>query len=180
MRVVAVTGMPGSGKGLATEVADKLGVRVVSMGDLVRAETEARGLPPEPASYGEVASDVREKEGLHAWATRTLASLDLPIEGTLLIDGVRNLEEVAVFRTAFGDAFVLVAVVASPSTRYDRMLKRQRAEDADDPARLRERDLREIGYGLGGAIAMADVTIDNEGDADATRARLRQLLSSEA
>lgn len=180
MRVVATTGMPGSGKGLAEEVARELDIEVVSMGDLVRAETERQGLPDAPESYGKVAGEIREAEGDDAWAHRTVEHIREAEATQLLIDGIRNLEEVEVFREAFGDAFILVAILAAPDTRYERMQARGRGEDSADVDVLRQRDLRELGYGLGEAIAMADIYVTNEGDPADTRSLLRGILGAGA
>lgn len=180
MRVVATTGMPGAGKGLAVEVADELGIEVIRMGDLVREETEDRGLPKEPASYGRVASELRDKEGKDAWAKRTVERIRETDAETILIDGVRNLEELAEFRRALGDDLLTVAILASPSTRYERLAKRGRAEDSEDREVLLERDLRELAYGLGDVIAMSEVYIENEGDPDEARATLRAVLGAGA
>jgi dephospho-CoA kinase len=179
MRVVATTGMPGSGKSLAVDVAREIGFEVVSMGDLVREETRERGLPPEPESFGKVASKVRDNEGPGAWAKPTaerVASLDA--EG-VLVDGLRNLEELEILREELGQHVPVVAVLASPETRYRRMMQRGRAEDAEDEANLHERDLRELGYGLGDVIAMADIYVDNEGGPAETKATLRAVLGAE-
>lgn len=180
MRVVATTGMPGSGKGLAEEVAEELEIEVVSMGDLVRAETERQGLPEAPESYGKVASEVREAEGDDAWAHRTVDHIRQADASQLVIDGVRNLDEIEVFRDAFDDSFTLVAILAAPDTRYERMQARGRGEDSTDVAVLRERDRRELGYGLGDAIAMADIYVVNEGDPEETRSMLRGILGAGA
>lgn len=180
MRVVATTGMPGSGKSLAIEVAEELGFAVVSMGDIVREETRKRGLPADTESFGKVASEVREEEGEGAWAWPTaerVASLDA--EG-VLVDGMRNLEELEILRDELDEDVLVVAVLASPETRYERMKERGRAEDAEDEETLHERDLRELGYGLGDIIAMADIYVDNEGDAAGTKATLRAVLGAKA
>lgn len=178
MRIVATTGMPGSGKGLAIEVAEELEIPVISMGDLVRQEARDRGLPDEPESYGKVATEVREMEGTAAWARRTVEAVLEQEPSRLLIDGVRNLEEVQVLRDAFGEDLCLVAVLAGPETRYERMKARGRGEDSTDEAVLRERDLRELGYGLGDALAMADIYVDNEGDPDEARTTLGAILGA--
>ncbi|MDX1610888.1 MAG: AAA family ATPase [Candidatus Thermoplasmatota archaeon] len=180
MRVVATTGMPGSGKSLAMDVAREVGIPVISMGDLVRQEAEAQGLPDEPASYGKVAGELREREGKGAWANRTLEHLGDPEGGALLIDGVRNLDEVDIFREAFGPDFCLLAILASPATRYARMAERGRGEDSEEEAVLRERDRRELGYGLGAAIAMADIYVENEADPEEAKSTLRAVLAASA
>lgn len=178
MRVVATTGMPGSGKGLGVEVAKDLGIPVVRMGDLVREETQQRGLEPGPSAFGEVASSVREDEGEGAWARRTVQRLEDEREGMVLVDGVRSLEEVDVFRDELGEELFIVAILASPETRYARMRERGRAEDADTDGGFRERDLRELAYGLGDVVAMADAYIVNEQTREEARSTLRAILGA--
>jgi dephospho-CoA kinase len=178
MRVVATTGMPGSGKSLAVDVAEELGYRVVRMGDLVREEAKDRGLEPKAESFGQVASEVREKEGPGAWAKRTAQRVREVNGENVLVDGLRNLAELDVFREAFGDDVLVVAVLASPDTRHDRLQDRGRAEDSEDVQTLRERDRRELGYGLGNAIAMADAYVTNEGSPEEAREALRDVLAT--
>lgn len=180
MHVIATTGMPGSGKSLAVEVAEELSIPVLQMGDLVRGETADRDLEPSPEAFGEVASQMREEEGADVWAQRTLERLEGIDAEPVLIDGVRNLEELTTFRKALGDDLLLVAILASPETRYERLAERGRAEDTDDRDTLLDRDLRELGYGLGDVIAMADVYIENEGDPDEARATLRAVFGASA
>lgn len=180
MRVIATTGMPGSGKSLAVEVAEELSIPVLQMGDLVREETADRGLEPSPASFGEVASGMREEEGADVWAQRTIERLEGIDAEPVLVDGVRNLEELTAFRQELGDDLLLVAILASPDTRYERLAERGRAEDSADRDTLLDRDLRELGYGLGDVIAMADVYIENEGDPDEARATLRAVFGASA
>jgi dephospho-CoA kinase len=180
MRVVATTGMPGSGKSLAIEVAEELGFAMVSMGDLVREETRERGLPADPESFGKVASEKREQQGPGAWAKPTADRVrELDAEG-VLIDGLRNLEELEILREELETDVLVVALLASPATRYERLKKRDRAEDADNEDELHARDLRELGYGLGDVVAMADIYVDNERDPAETKATLRGVLGAEA
>jgi hypothetical protein len=58
------------------------------------------------------------------------------------------------------------------------MRGRARGEDAKDAKVQRERDIRELGYGLGGAIAMADIFVDNEGDPEEVRQTLKAILGA--
>ena len=43
MRIIGVSGLPGSGKSLVSEVATERGAIIVSMGDIIRKEAEKRG-----------------------------------------------------------------------------------------------------------------------------------------
>jgi dephospho-CoA kinase len=70
----------------------------------------------------------------------------------------------------------VVAVHASPKTRYERMLKRRRTDDAGSIEAFRARDLRELGWGLGDVIATADVMLVNESSLEALREAARVPL----
>jgi len=58
-RVLAVCGMPGSGKGEFAQVFMDAGIPVRSMGDMVREEVARRELEVVPEVFGQVASDLR-------------------------------------------------------------------------------------------------------------------------
>ena len=45
MQVFGISGMPGSGKSVVSEVASEKGAIIVSMGDIVREEAKKRGEP---------------------------------------------------------------------------------------------------------------------------------------
>ena len=48
VRVVAIAGMPGSGKGEVAAVLAARGIPILSMGDMVREEVRRRGLAEAP------------------------------------------------------------------------------------------------------------------------------------
>ena len=53
-RVLVLTGLPGSGKSVASEIAEKMGIPVFTMGDVIRTETAKRGLEPNGDNIGAV------------------------------------------------------------------------------------------------------------------------------
>ena len=65
MKVIGVTGMPGSGKSVVSRVAEKLGMKVVKMGDVIREEAQQRNEDP-----GIVAVQLRKEYGKHVVASR--------------------------------------------------------------------------------------------------------------
>jgi len=79
----------------------------------------------------------------------------------VVVDGARSLEEAEAFREAFD--VILIAVHASPKTRFERILRRGRSDDILTWNEFVKRDRRELGFGLGSAIALADHMIINEG-----------------
>jgi dephospho-CoA kinase len=104
--------------------------------------------------------ELRENEGPDAVAKRCLADIKKG-KTPAVVEGVRNPEELDYFK---GSAdIVLIAVHASPATRFNRLMKRGRPDDPKDLATFRERDLRELKVGLGSVIAQADKMFLNEG-----------------
>jgi dephospho-CoA kinase len=81
-----------------------------------------------------------------------------------------------IFRRAFGGDLSVVAVHASPKTRYERMLRRRRTDDARSIDAFRARDLRELSWGLGDVIATSDVMLVNEGTLEEFRREARTAL----
>ena len=173
VRVVCVTGMPGCGKEEVLAVAKDLGFSIVRMGDVVREEARRRGLPITDAAVGGMAHAEREAHGFGIWAERTLPR----IHGErVIVDGLRGRAELDVFRKAFGEALVVLAVHASPKTRHERMLRRKRTDDAVTIEAVRARDLRELSWGLGDVIATADIMVVNESSLDEFRRQARVAL----
>lgn len=162
MRVMGTVGLPGSGKGEAAAVARYAGVPVVTMGDVIREACRDRGLDP-AEHHGEVARALREENGPAAIAERSLPTIETELEGsdTVLVDGLRSEIELDRFRDAFGDAFALVSVEAPFETRADRLLDRARDDTDLDREALRQREERELGFGMGEVMDRADVVIEN-------------------
>jgi len=175
MKVIAFTGMPGSGKSEAVKVAIEMGIPVVRMGDCVWEEVKRRGLEINDENVGRIANEMREKYGKDIWAKRTFEKID-PSWDTVVIDGIRNIEEVEFFREKLGKDFTLVAIHASPETRYRRLMERRREDDSTTLEKIKERDERELRWGIGVVIAMADVIIVNEGSLDEFREEVENTL----
>ncbi len=173
MKVICVTGMPAAGKEEFQKVAAEEGYRIVRMGDVVREEARRRGLPITDAAVGGMAHEERQTYGSAVWAVRTIPHVRAD---RVCIDGLRSPAELAAFRKAFGHGLVVFAVVASPETRWKRVERRHRADDATTWEEFLRRDARERGWGLQEVIAAADVTIVNEGTLDAFYADVRRAL----
>ncbi len=173
--VVGLVGMPGSGKSVVVETAQQKGYDVVVMGDLVREETLKRGLELNPANIGVVMLDLRKKGGAGVIAEKCVPAIRVQKSGRVIVDGLRSLDEADVFKAHF-PSFTLIAVHASPETRFDRLNRRRRSDDPDGWEVFRERDMRELGVGLGNAIAMGEFMIINEGGKRAVKAKVVEVL----
>jgi dephospho-CoA kinase len=160
-RVIAISGMPGAGKGVASEAARRLGFEVLVLGDVIREETERRGLEPTPKNIGSVMLQVRRDEGPAVVVKRLVPKIEASRSRTLIVEGVRSEDELRELRSKF--EVLTVTIHASPKTRFERLLARGRSDDPKTWETFYERDSRELNVGLCRVIALADVLLLNEG-----------------
>jgi len=172
-RVICVTGMPGCGKEEFVKAAQERGLAIVRMGDVVREEAKRRGLKFSDETVGGMAHEERVRLGFGIWAERTVPHVG---DALTVIDGIRGREELEVFRRAFGEALVVVAIHASPRTRFERIRGRARGDDVVSWEEFLRRDDRELGWGLGEVIATADRMVVNEGGLAEMHAACRHVL----
>jgi len=173
--VVGVAGMPGSGKGLFRRTVQRMGYPVVIMGDVVREEVKQRNLKPTPENLGKTMLNLRELDGPAAVAKRCIPKLKKATDRIVVIDGIRSLAEVEEFKKHFPN-FILIAIHASPKARYQRLSRRRRSDDPTNWDTFMERDLRELGVGMGAVIAAADHTIVNEGTVAQLKKKIQQVI----
>jgi dephospho-CoA kinase len=173
--VLGLVGMPGSGKSLVVTTAQKEGYSVVVMGDVIREETKKRGLALNPENIGKVMLELRKSGGKSIVAEKCIPKILQAESAKVIVDGLRSLDEADFFKARFAK-FSLVAVYASPETRFNRLYRRRRSDDPNGWEVFRERDDRELSVGLGNAIAMAEHLIINENSPDSTRANARETL----
>ena len=174
MKVLVLTGMPGSGKSESVKVAEEMGIPIHRMGDMVREMVRAKGFELNRANLASVANSERKRLGPDIWAKRTVRLIArAPI---VVIDGARSLAEVDYFRKELGKSLLVLAVHSSPWTRWQRISRRHREDDPGTFEELRERDAQELRWGLGDIIATADVMLLNEGTKGHLRGQMRHLL----
>ncbi len=179
MRIIAFTGMPWAGKTEAVSIAREMGLQIFRMGDLVWEEVEKQGLIVDSENVGRIAEEMRQKYGNDIWARKTCEKIQ-SIESidNIVIDGIRSLDEVNYFKKIFGKNFIIIAIVASDDIRRKRALKRKRKDDANDIEKIKERDEREIKWGLPLVIKKADYIIPNEGALRDFQMKIRELLET--
>lgn len=174
-KVIAISGMPGAGKGIAAKAAEQLGLKILVLGDVIREETERRGLEPTPKNMGDVMLQVRRDEGPAAVAKRLLTKVEGTKSSRVVIEGIRSVHELEELKTGFD--VVTVAIHASPATRFHRLLSRNRSDDPKTWDVFHERDTRELDVGLGDVIALADTVLVNEGTITELQTKLKEFVS---
>lgn len=173
MLIVAVTGLPGSGKStVSLELSRALQAPLYVMGDLVREEVKRRGLPLTAENVELVATELRKAYGRGAVGRLLLERLRGVSADYVVVDGVRSPEEVEILRGLAPTC--VVAVHAAPAVRLRRYLSRSRQGETDVNS-FSLRDRKNLEYGVGEVIALADYMIVNEGGLDELRSQVASL-----
>ncbi len=174
--MIIVTGMPGSGKDEFVNIAKEAGFKDLHMGNTVKEFVIANGIEMTDKAIGKFASDERNKHGMDIWAKRTMEKVT--DNNKTVIDGLRNYEELQYFKK-IESTISVVAIFANRKTRLERILKRDRIDDIRSEKELIERDNRELSWGIGNVIALADYMIVNDSTLEVFRNRVREFLSRE-
>ena len=116
--VIGVVGMPGSGKSLVGEVAAAMGFGVVSMGDVIREESELRSVQPSRENMTKIMFELREKGGANVVAVRCIPSVTESVKQVVIVDGLRSVPEIEEFRKSFSRFCVLCVHAHCQSNLY--------------------------------------------------------------
>jgi len=167
-KVIAILGMPGSGKGTVVKhICETHGVPSVYFGGMVYEEVERRGLDI-VMDERMVREDMRRAEGPAVMAKRAAEKAEkLLAEGTkfVVLDGVYSWSEDKYLREKFGEDYVSIAIVNPKHVRYQRVVERKDAHRTYTKEQIMLRDVEEIeNIEKGGPIAFADYYIANAPD----------------
>ena len=172
MKLIITTGMPGAGKEEFLLAASDSGIPFLRMGDIVREFHAKRDEKDKDLSVGQLANLDRQRYGFDIWAKRAMEKMYGEI---FMIDGCRSMDEVRAYRNITDDVNI-VGIFASPATRYARLVKRGRDDAPKDIEEFNARDNRELGWGLGETMALADKMIINESTLDEFKKNVRELM----
>lgn len=162
MKVVAIVGMAGSGKSEVARLFVENGFSRIRFGDITDIEVRRRGLELNEENERTVRELLRREQGMAVYAKLNLPAIDAACKSSdVVIDGLYSWEEYTFLKTHYREDFYLVAVWASPATRYARLTGRLvRGLTREEAASRDKSEIEKVNKG--GPIAMADFTILNE------------------
>ena len=177
-KVVAIVGMAGSGKSEVARAFEQHGFTRVRFGDVTDEEVKKRDLPLNEENERRVRELLRKEHGMAAYAKLNLPRIDAALKNSnVVVDGLYSWEEYLLLKDRYDDDFAVVAVWASPETRYARLSNR--SVRPLTPAEAAGRDRTEIeNSNKGGPIALADHTLINEGSLSDLEKQANKLLAS--
>jgi len=182
--LICTSGLPGSGKGVVLQAAERLGLPTFVMGDIVRSETAKQGLEPTTANTAKIMLQCREEYGPHVFAELTAKEIEKSKAAFVLVDGVRSTDELNYLRGR-GWGVVMVAVLSSSDVRFERLSRRGRVDDVRGREEFLQRERREISVGIDEVILHAEHYLVNEGQSEEevlaeAETTLREILRGRA
>lgn len=180
-KIIAVLGLPGSGK---TEVINYLIQKnnwsKVYFGEVTFDEMKTQGLEINEKNERITREGLRKKYGKLHYATEVIKKIKaLPNDFNILVESLYSWEEYLKFKEEFGDNFITIAVYASPKIRHERLTRRPvRPLSA---AEAQSRDYAQIeNLTQANPIAMADYTFVNEGTIEQLYQQIDKAINQHA
>ncbi len=161
-KVVAVVGMPGSGKSEVVKVLEEAGFLRVYFGDVIFNRMKEEGLAINEKNEQMTREKLRAEGGMGIVAKLSLPKIKEKLnKGNVVIESMYSWEEYLILKENFGKDFFVIAVYASSRTRYARL--GGRAVRPLTPEEARSRDHTQLAnIHTGGPIAIADFMVVNE------------------
>lgn len=165
--ILATVGMPCSGKSIVAHIAEELfSFRTYSFRSVVEETLRGEGFSvKDPLDMTRGATMLRERLGPDVFARKMVKKIREASsrEKRIFIEGLRTPDEIKCLRDAFPD-IVIIGVVASQSVRIRRAVARNRWDDPKLEDEILRKDAQEAAWGVGEALKIADVTLENDGN----------------
>ena len=161
-KIVAVLGLPGSGKTEAINyLLKKLNWPKVYFGEVTFDELKKKGMAINEANERRVREELRVKFGQDYYVKKVIEKIEKIPNGNILVESLYSWVEYLEFKKKFGDNFESVAVYAPPKIRYARLAKRPTRPLTSVEAQSRDYAQIEKLF-QAGPIAMAEYTLINK------------------
>ncbi|MFA6422388.1 MAG: AAA family ATPase [Candidatus Buchananbacteria bacterium] len=180
--IIAVVGLPGSGKSEVVRFMQNKGFFKIYFGAVTFDEIEKRGLETNEKNERMVREELRANLGMGAYAILNIEKIRNAFEnGNVVIESMYSWQEYQILKEEFKDNFSVIAVYASPATRYDRIVRRKEIQNNKERLfnleEVKSRDKAQIeNLAIAGPIAIADFTIINETGMEDLYKQIDQLM----
>lgn len=159
--IIAIVGLPGSGKTEAAQYFEKKGLPIITFGKIINDLVVKEGLPHTEESHKKIREEIRLKYGKEAVAKLNKEKIQQALEKNLVvaIDGMRSWEEYLFLKENFPKVNIyILSLFADKDIRYRRIARRRyHARHYGE-----ERDINElIGANMGATLAFADFLVKN-------------------
>ena len=182
--LLGITGAFGSGKSTASAFFAAKGFTHIRLSSYLEAEIKVEKISDITRKLlQDKGNELRARFGAGYLAKKALEQIEKEKLEHVVIDGIRNMEEVEELCT--NPNFLLLAIIADRDVRLKRLQENPRRETLTMQtfAQLDYRDLgvgeKDAGLQTGMCIALADVYVDNNGTESAFEKKLAKYLEEE-
>jgi len=181
--VIGLVGPIASGKGTISEYLKSQGFKYFSLSNVVREETQNRGLEMTRENLQDVGNDLRENFGGSVLVDKLVDRIKK--EDFVVIDGVRNPLEIQAIKNSLNGKIVNIS--AYKNRRVERYLERAKVRGEDDASitSFKKIDARDLGQGesnsgqqVQACIDLADFSLKNNGSIDDFQQNCKEMLDN--
>lgn len=176
--IIAIVGLPGSGKTEAAKFFAEKGLPVISFGKIINDYVTRHKLGHTEAVHKKIREELRSKYGKAALAILNEEKIRKALKDNIMvvIDGMRSWEEYLYLKEKFPQVRIaILALYADKEIRYQRLAERKERNKLLGE----ERDINElIGTNMGPTIAFADFLVKNNFSLEEFRDKLEHVYRS--
>lgn len=175
-KLIAIVGMCGSGKSIASDFYEKRGYKKVYFGGVTMDKLAEEGLEINPENERMMREKLRKEHGMAAFAKLLLPKIDeLLVTDNVVLDGLYSWDEYLVLNQKYPN-IKLIAIIVDKNIRYDRLTSRVIRPFSKEEAI--KRDITEIeNLAKAGPIAYADYYIFNNDNEETFIERLNEITN---
>lgn len=175
-KIIAIVGMCGSGKSVATDYLENQGWYKIYFGGITYKKMQEKGIPITPDTERAFREKMRQQHGKECYAKLVLSEIQENIKyKNVVLDGLYSWFEYKYLEKNIKEKINLICIVTDKNIRYNRIAKRP--ERAFNNIKAKERDEAEIeNLHKGGPIAYADYYILNNGNLEEYKNRLNEII----
>ena len=180
--IIGLVGLPGAGKTTVTELLEKHGFVRVILSDIIRDELKRRGITQITRELlQDTGNEMRRKFGPEVLAKRAIKQLRSMGGDKFVIDGIRNVSEIAYLKKQ--NHLLLIGIQAAARVRFTR-LKRRKLNPLTNSYQeflLQARRENKLGANTTGlrvvdCLGACNVTITNDSTVAMFKKKLHDLL----
>ena len=176
-KIIAIVGMCGSGKSVASDYLESIGYKKVYFGGVTMEKLRESNLEVNPENEKYMREKLRNDYGMAAYAIILLPRIEeYAKDNDVVLDGLYSWDEYVVLKEKLGDKLTMIAIIADRKLRYDRLAIREVRPLTHEEAL--NRDIAEIeNLAKGGPIVIADYYVLNNFTKEDYIERLKEIIN---
>ena len=125
MNLIAIVGMCGSGKSIASEYFEKMGYKKIYLGGITMDKLKEENLEVNPENEKMMREKLRKDYGMGAYALLSIPKIEELIKtDNVVLDGLYSWDELKILKEKYPNIKV-ISIVVDKNIRYERLTTRE-------------------------------------------------------